>query len=632
MKVKAIRRLAVAGPRLFAVVLVFCVAECLMLNFVVRSGSGNASKRVPLARQPRIAVAGTAGSLDSTFGTGGKVTTDFANNSDQAHDVAFQSDGKIIAGGSAIVNPAQQYDFALTRYNTNGSLDASFGNGGKVTTDFGGDDDIVRIAIQPDGKIVAVGATCLANCVFISGSGYDYALARYNTNGTLDTSFGNGGKVTTDFFGGLDIASCVVIQSDGRIVVGGLSCQDAESLCLATGNVEFSMARYNKDGSLDTTFGSGGKVVSPVLGFSGIHHLALQSDGKIIAAGQSFPGADSDFALARYNVDGTLDMTFGSGGKVITDFSTGAGDHPDDLIMSVAIQKDGKIVATGSTQSGAPDFFDRFALARYNVDGTLDTSFGQGGKLTTIISGKGDFGIATMIQPDGKILAGGIAGGFLTLANDNLYIVDGGEPSGSDFALVRYNSDGSLDTTFGVAGIVTTDFFGFDDGGTFAMQPDGSTVVAAGIARHAASISSAVPQPKNRKLSGAVGWISALVDKQADGDFALARYVTNAAPPKPDFSLSLAQPTINTTAGKKVTATVDITRIAGLKGTVTVKPPAAPNKTIKIPAATMSTSGTQVTFSIKVKGTAKPATYTLTFTGSDKQGQTHTADLSLTVQ
>jgi uncharacterized delta-60 repeat protein len=337
----------------------------------------------------RDAVA-ASGDLDPTFGIGGKVTTDFNGAQDGANSIAIQADGKIVAAGYS--GAGTSWSFALARYNSDGTLDATFGTGGKVTTDFGGFTAIAQcVAIQADGKIVAGGR-------FYTGPVSDFALARYNSDGTLDITFGSGGKVTTDFMNGsLDEADGIAIQTDGKIVVAGSSN-------LGT-TVDFALARYNSDGTLDTTFGSGGKVTTGFIGvISTAHCIAVQADGKIVAAGSTaITLTGSDFALARYNSDGTLDITFGSGGKVTTDFY-GA----DDVVFGIAVQVDGKIVAAGFSWTGDSSRWD-FALARYNSDGTLDTSFGSAGKVTTDINNNGsrDSASGIAIQADGKIVAVG---------------------------------------------------------------------------------------------------------------------------------------------------------------------------------------------------------------------------------
>jgi uncharacterized delta-60 repeat protein len=336
-----------------------------------------------------------AGSLDSTFGAGGKVTTDLSGNGsdDYAYALAIQSDGKIVAAGRSYV---ADYDFALARYSADGSLDGTFGTGGKVLTDFSGngsDDEAVALAIQGDGKIVVAGISDAAG-------GGDFALARYNTDGSLDGAFGTGGTVLTDLRGALasDLALALATQSDGKIVAAGVSD--------AAGGDDFALVRYNTDGSLDGAFGAGGTVLTDFSGSGSSDDalaVAVRSDSKIVAAGYSYVGDQPDFALAGYNPDGTLDGTFGTGGKVLTDFS---GNGSSDQAFALAIQGDGKIVVAGySDANGSGDF----AFARYSADGGLDGTFGTGGKVLTDFSGNGsgDTAFALAIQGDGKIVVAG---------------------------------------------------------------------------------------------------------------------------------------------------------------------------------------------------------------------------------
>ena len=288
------------------------------------------------------------GGLDTTFGDRGKVITDFSNNDDISYSVAIQKDGKIVLGGF-VFNRLGSYDFALARYNPNGDLDTTFGLSGKVITDFSNGYDVgVSVAIQEDGKIV------LGGFVFNSVSKSDFALARYNTNGELDTTFGNGGKVITDFSNNNDDGYSVAIQADGKIVLGGRMYNSVSS------NRDFALARYNTNGGLDTTFNNGGKVITDFSnnnddGYS----VAIQEDGKIVLGGFVFNSVSkNDFALARYNTNGNLDTTFGIEGKVITDFN-----NNDDYGVSVAIQQDGKIVLGGYVLNSLGNY--DFALARY---------------------------------------------------------------------------------------------------------------------------------------------------------------------------------------------------------------------------------------------------------------------------
>ena len=300
-----------------------------------------------------------------------------------------------------------------------GSMDTSFGNSGNVTTDFGGGEDNARgIAIQPDGKLVTAGSA-----EDRSGPGWanDFALARYNSDGSLDTSFGNGGKVTTAFFGDSDDASDVALQDDGKIVVAGSTFNNVDS------SWDVALARYNPDGSLDTSFGNGGKVVTDYSGGDDeARAVAIQQDGKIVAAGvnrQPPPGENEpsnyDFALARYNTDGSLDTSFDGDGKVTTDFDSGLADYAN----AVAVQQDGKIVAARYTWNDTTGMSDQ-ALARYNSDGSFDTKFNRGsGKVSTAL-GHGASIEDLAIQQDGKIVSAG------RRINDATYY---------DFSLVRYH-------------------------------------------------------------------------------------------------------------------------------------------------------------------------------------------------
>ncbi len=384
------------------------------------------------------------GTLDPSFGTGGTVTTSFGSSYDDANAAALQPDGKIVAAGTAANG-----DFALARYNPEGSLDTSFNGTGKATTPFGSDyDDAYAVALQPDGKIVAAGSSS-------NGSNDDFALARYNPDGSLDAGFGSGGKVTTSFGSGDDDAYAVALQPDGKIVAAGSSWNGS--------NYDFALARYNTDGSLDASLNGSGKVTTSFGSFNdSADAVALQPDGKIVAAGISNNGTDNDFALARYSADGSLDTSFNGTGKVTTSFGSGY-----DAADSIALQPDGKIVAAGYGWNGSD--YD-FALARYNTDGSLDTSFDGSGKATTSFGSFFDVVNAVALQPDGKIVAAGSSG----------------NGSNDDFALARYDTDGALDASLSGSGKVTTSLGSGNDVATAAaLQPDGKLVV--GRSRNGAS-------------------------------------------------------------------------------------------------------------------------------------------------
>src|SRR6266536_3561095 len=298
-----------------------------------------------------LAVAGPAsaapGDLDTTFSGDGKVTTNFTPKAEWAIDLAIQADGKIVAAGVAGFGGSNA-KFALARYNTNGSLDAKFSGDGKVTTDFTPKLDAANsVAIQPGGKIVAAGVAGFG------GSNAKFALARYNTNGSLDATFSGDGKVTTDFTAGADGANRVVIQADQRIVAAGGSNY-------ARTNGHFALARYNTNGSPDTTFSGDGKLNTDFTSkWDYAFGVAVGVGGKIVAGGEAgFLGSNPQFALARYNLNGSLDGSFSVDGKVTTDFTS-----KEDFGEGVEIQPDGNIVAAGGSGLGGSN--PKFALARY---------------------------------------------------------------------------------------------------------------------------------------------------------------------------------------------------------------------------------------------------------------------------
>jgi uncharacterized delta-60 repeat protein len=402
-------------------------------------------------------VTAARGDLDPTFGSGGKVRTDFGA-SEVAWAVAVQRDRKVVVAGHRW-DPGP-HDFVLARYTTNGALDRSFDGDGKVTTDFGGTDGASDVAVQRDGKIVAVGR----------GS-QDFALARYRPGGSLDATFGVGGRVLTAFQpGSNDVASAVLLQADGKIVAGGSSAS------------EFALARYLTDGALDPSFGSGGRVITPISRADDhIFDLAVQSDGKVVAAGWSFESGEPHIALARYDRDGSLDRSFDGDGIVVASFRSAA--------AHLLVQRDGKLLAAGLGE-----------LTRFTADGSLDRGFGGDGRAQA--ADVGAFGAA--IQPDGKILVIGT--------------VSPGRFPTADFGVARLTGEGSLDKTFGRHGSVVTGFSpGSDDQALDAiLLPDGELVVSGmtsragetgpwdfAVARYDAIRFCVVPAVRGQKLSAA---------------------------------------------------------------------------------------------------------------------------------
>lgn len=395
----------------------------------------------------------SAGDLDSSFGTGGKVTSDFGNGEDDAAtSVVLQPDGKIIVAGGT---NDTSFHIALARYNPDGSPDTSFGSGGQVTTSIGLMDAASTVLLQPDGKIIVVGASI--NILMNT----DFAVVRYNSNGTLDSTFGSGGTLTTDFSGYEDIAFAAVLQSDGKIIAAGYSSQNS------SGSVKyFALARYNTNGALDSGFGTGGKVTTSFFGYvDEIFDVGLQPDGKILAAGYSNNGFSDDFALARYTTGGTLDTSFGlQNGRTTTDFMGGT-----DQAGAMTQQSDGKILLAGKSNSD-------FALARYTSDGYPDYPFGYMGTVTADFATSDDAALAVGIQSDGKILTAG------QTQNGTYY----------DFAFARFNTNGSLDPTYGTGGKSTTDFSGYNDAvAALVLQPD-DKVIAVGASSDGTSYDFAV--------------------------------------------------------------------------------------------------------------------------------------------
>ncbi len=376
------------------------------------------------------------GSLDLSFDTDGIITTPIGTINDYGKSAAIQSDGKIIVVGYS--DNGTNNDFAIARYNTNGSLDNTFGSTGKVTTPIGtNDDNATAVAIQADGKILVAG---YGN----GSSNYDIFIVRYNSDGSLDITFDTDGIVITSISGN-DYADAIAIQSDGKIVVAGGSFTGSTT--------DFAVVRYNTDGSLDNTFDSDGKVVTPV-GTANDHGygLAIQSDGKIVVTGVRFyVGASADVALIRYNTNGSLDTTFDLDGKVTTSFGTG-----DDHAYSVVIQSDGKIVVGGDSNG-------IFTLARYNANGSLDNTYDSDGIVSTVVGASNDLINSIALQTDGKIVAAGYA--YVS----NQYA----------FALVRYNTNGSLDNTFDSDGIATTHIgTGSSFANNISIQSDGKIILA----------------------------------------------------------------------------------------------------------------------------------------------------------
>lgn len=408
------------------------------------------------------------GDLDTTFGNQGVVATVIGDKQqDVIHSLIIQQDRKIVVGGSSL-SVANGHQFALARYTNAGALDATFGSGGKVVTPIGDshEDVIYTVTVDHLNRIVAGGLSKSA------ANGDQFALVRYTHLGALDTDFGSGGKVLTTM-GDLHEAAihALAIQNNTKIVAGGFSKSVAKG-------VQFALARYSSGGVLDTGFGTAGKVFTSAGdgNYSVINALALDSDNKIVVGGVGkMLNGDYRFALARYGTTGSLDTAFGTDGTMLTDVRTGVSSRAFSRAPSRAINSyedksnalimlEGKTIVAGSVKDATNG--TRFALARYDSTGVLDTTFDEDGKVITAIGVGGEDVIYTVtVQTTGKIVVGG-------------YSKD--SAGKYQFALARYGATGALDSTFGTGGkVVTTIGNGGDDRIT-ALTIDGSGNIIVG--------------------------------------------------------------------------------------------------------------------------------------------------------
>jgi uncharacterized delta-60 repeat protein len=453
--------------------------------FAVTAKGGGTGGCPPLAPAPTSDTKcyfALPGCLDTTFGFNGLVTTDpdGPTHNTSYGGVVVQPDGKIIVTGQALApgSPGSNTEFLVLRYNVDGSLDTSFGDsdpfnpglrlGYAITPFTTGPEFTYAVLVQTGGKIVVAGAS--ATVFSDPNSVGGMAVARYNTDGTLDSSFGNGGKTIVNFNNGAS-ARGMAIQSDGRLVLAGES-----------GN-QFGVARLNTNGSLDTTFGSNGKlsinpsnfkqgggyawsvVIQRVPAITGEERIVLGGPADAKLTNGSTARA---FTVMRLKPNGAMDTTFGSSGRVYTAFF-----GFNDQLRELAIDSSNRIVAAGhvyTANSQCGMYVKDFAVVRYTQDGSLDLSF-SGGKQTADIYGGADDLQGLVLQTDGKIVIAGTA-----KSSDN---------SVTDFALVRFNADGSRDSTFGLLGngMVTTDFHGTADWGyAITIQPtDGKILLSGGV-------------------------------------------------------------------------------------------------------------------------------------------------------
>ena len=390
------------------------------------------------------AAAARPGSLDPTFGASGKVITDFeAGSYDVGFAVAVQRDGRIVVAGET--QSSKGRTMAVVRYRANGALDPTFDGDGKVRSDFAFTSSAV--VLQPDQKIVVAGTTRSGGDL-----GDDFALLRYNVDGSPDTSLGGNGTVATDFGSKYDWPVGIALQPDGRIVLVGFTGRYFQR--------DVALARYNRDGTLDGSFDGDGKIVSDVGRVDDPGAVAVQPDSRIVVGGSTFKeGNDYSAFLLRYLPDGRLDPAFDGDGRVVVQKTL-------DSIDDVALQQDGKVVTTGRPNSGWGCQTGCFSVVRFKSNGSWDGGFGDGGVGVALASFQGHAaGGAVTIQPDGKIVVGG-----------SVWPKSG---SSGNFALARFLPDGSLDSGFGSGGTVETDLAPGDDWGVdVGIAADGKIVLS----------------------------------------------------------------------------------------------------------------------------------------------------------
>jgi uncharacterized delta-60 repeat protein len=419
------------------------------------------------------------GDLDPSFGTDGKVTARVVTEPQAgvtAHDATaalMLPDGRMLVVGSALTGDPG-WSVVMARFLPDGAADPSFGVDGKVLALSAFSFRAFAAALQPDGKIVVAGSSGPA--VAFQENLIDVGLARFNPDGSLDASFGNGGVVITNVFNNEDRATAVAILADGRIVIGGF----ARTFGFGS-QYEFLLARYLPDGQRDVSFGVNGIRTTDFFGsWDFVHAIAVQPDGKIVAAGEvkfsplvTLSSNYMSVGLARYHADGQLDLSFGEGGKVHTEFFDELGNVQHAAASSVVLQDDGKILVAGHVQRDDQTKRRDVILARYLPDGSLDPRFGTGGRVDTDLGRVDDAGNALLLQPDGKIVVSGdhaTIDAFTTVSDNHNFLVQ------------RYQPNGTLDPAFGSAGSVVTEFSTGLDFATAILQQADAKLVAAGAA------------------------------------------------------------------------------------------------------------------------------------------------------
>jgi uncharacterized delta-60 repeat protein len=425
------------------------------------------------------------GTLDTTFSLDGKLEQDLSAD-DTAVGVVAQGDGKIVTVG---ITRGETTDFYLRRYNKDGSDDTQFNTNAKTTTPSLGPNVRSAVAIaQKDGFFYVVGQTASD-----ANSSFDIFVARYRSDGSLDTIFGGGSGTPAGFsFSGTAVddesSSSLVVQGDGKIVISGSIFNES------TQSKDLLIVRFNSNGSLDTTFGSNGRVVTDIGANDKALGVRLQKVGieeRIVITGSTGFSGSEDIILVRYLSTGALDTAFGTGGKVQTSFGSGS-----DIGSDLVILPDNKIFVVGETNSGSSGKAD-FAIVRYNSDGQLDLSFGQTGKTTINTSSStsgGDGALKVKLDSKGKILILGYADSAT---------------AGVDATLVRLNSDGVVDTGFGTLGVLLTSIgSGASQDNPFSIDVnlnDNSIAIAGGVKDSSNAVNSFIAKYRGDSNKASLG-------------------------------------------------------------------------------------------------------------------------------
>jgi uncharacterized delta-60 repeat protein len=366
-------------------------------------------------------------SLDASFGINGQFNT-LNSGYGMAEYITATSDSKIIM--------LRSFTFGLIKYNTNGTLDTTFDTDGIVITEFEySTDELKKIIVLPNDKIIAIGTSRYRqpNNAYFS----NIVLSKYNSDGSLDTSFGNLGKVYSVFGENVYTIMNAFVQTDGKILV------NAYYYVFPSYDPIYELIRYNSDGSLDTTFGTNGKIATS----SGVFSLINPVDGKLLfVSGNYLPSGDYEHIIKKYNNNGSIDAVFGTNGSV----TFNNGNSPYDL--KFALQQEGKILVSGTSYYSG--FNTQFFTRRLNVDGSLDTTFGTNGQITTPIQG---YVLSNLVQSDGKIVVVGMSGGL---------------------SLIRYNPNGTIDIAYGTNGIASSSLDNYNQINSVFLQPDNKILAA----------------------------------------------------------------------------------------------------------------------------------------------------------